>query len=619
MGRYNAAVITAQGLEYIAQAISGQITLTFSRMVISDYAYPEGTDLSALTSIQSVKMSVEPASVWVSGDTVGVRGLFSNTTVQTAYNINTVGVFATNGTTEILFSVSTAISPDEMPIYNGVAPSSFIFTVQETINEASTINITVTVAGVATAQDIADLQAGKQDTITGAASSVASANLTGGMALVSTAGGKIGVSSVTSAADIGNIAGLTGNVQTQLNNKQATITGAASTIAGSNLTANRVLVSSASGKVAASTVLPSELGQLSGVTGNVQTQLDALKRHVVTTAGTDLNDYLTTGVYYFNVSVTPTNIPAGVNGILIVYSMQAAETATNTCKQFWLRQGTPGDNSYQMWERSIGTATGDSWSEWVRYLTTSDTLAPGAASSILNNDLTASRALVSNGNGKVAVSSTTLQELGYVHGVTSPIQTQLNGKQNTITGAASVITTENLDPGYVLVSSPTVGKVIVSGVTSAELSRLSGVTGNVQTQINNSAVTIDTNNATGINGTSIPNATSSTGDTAAGSFTLAAGKWMITVAADWDDADILKEGHRCVWLTNTQNGGFSTAAVMGSSAVSAISSGFRTRHQFTCYVQPTTSTTYYIMVRQYTTNGGSVKCYTRYSTIKLHG
>lgn len=431
MGRYNTAVITAQGLEYIAQAISGQITLTFSRMVISDYEYPAGTDLSTLTSIQSVKMSVLPASVWVSGDTVGVRGLFSNTTVQTAYNINTVGVFATDGTTEILFSVSTAISPDEMPIYNGVASSSFIFTVQETINEASTLNVTVTAAGTATAQDIADLQAGKQDVITGAASSVTSANLTGGMALVTTAGGKIGVSSVTSAADIGNIAGLTGNVQTQLDGKQDTITGAASTIAESNLTANRVLISSASGKVAASTVLPSELARLSGVTGDIQTQLDALKRHVVTTAGTNLNDYLTTGVYYFNVSVTPTNIPAGVNGILIVYSMQAAETATNTCKQIWLRQGTPGDNSYQMWERSIGTATGDSWSEWVRYLTTSDTLASGAASTILNNDLTASRALIANGNGKVGVSSTTSTELGYVHGVTGPIQTQLNGKAPT--------------------------------------------------------------------------------------------------------------------------------------------------------------------------------------------
>lgn len=52
----------------------------------------------------------------------------------------------------------------------------------------------------------------------------------------------------------------------------------------------------------------------------------------------------------------------------------------------------------------------------------------GAATTIASNDLTASRALVSDTNGKVAVSDTTSTELGYVHGVTSAIQTQLNNR-----------------------------------------------------------------------------------------------------------------------------------------------------------------------------------------------
>lgn len=43
-------------------------------------------------------------------------------------------------------------------------------------------------------------------------------------------------------------------------------------------------------------------------------------------------------------------------------------------------------------------------------------------------DLTASRALTSNGSGRVAVSSVTSTELGYLSGVTSAIQTQLNSK-----------------------------------------------------------------------------------------------------------------------------------------------------------------------------------------------
>ena len=54
----------------------------------------------------------------------------------------------------------------------------------------------------------------------------------------------------------------------------------------------------------------------------------------------------------------------------------------------------------------------------------------GAASSVLSSNLTESRSVISNANGKLDVSSTTATELGYVHGVTSNIQTQLNGKAN---------------------------------------------------------------------------------------------------------------------------------------------------------------------------------------------
>jgi hypothetical protein len=53
----------------------------------------------------------------------------------------------------------------------------------------------------------------------------------------------------------------------------------------------------------------------------------------------------------------------------------------------------------------------------------------GGASSVVTTDLTASRALVSDGSGKIAASaSTTATEIGYVAGVTSAIQTQLNTK-----------------------------------------------------------------------------------------------------------------------------------------------------------------------------------------------
>ena len=57
--------------------------------------------------------------------------------------------------------------------------------------------------------------------------------------------------------------------------KQNNITGGASSITSVNLGANKALVSNASGKVAVSNVTSTELGYLSGVTSNIQEQIDS--------------------------------------------------------------------------------------------------------------------------------------------------------------------------------------------------------------------------------------------------------------------------------------------------------------------------------------------------------
>lgn len=61
----------------------------------------------------------------------------------------------------------------------------------------------------------------------------------------------------------------------QLNAKQDTITGAASTVVNTDLTASHVVIANASGKIAASPITTTELGYLDGVSSNIQTQLNA--------------------------------------------------------------------------------------------------------------------------------------------------------------------------------------------------------------------------------------------------------------------------------------------------------------------------------------------------------
>jgi hypothetical protein len=184
------------------------------------------------------------------------------------------------------------------------------------------------------------------------------------------------------------VSGVSSAIQTQINNKQATITGAATTIDDTDLTASRAVISNASGKVAVSAVSDTELGYVSGVTSAIQTQLG---------------------------------------------NKQATIT--------------------------------------------------GAATTIDDTDLTASRAVISNASGKVAVSTVTDTELGYVSGVTSAIQTQLGNKQATITGAATTIDSSNLTANRAVISNAS-GKVAVSAITSTELGYLDNVSSNIQTQIN---------------------------------------------------------------------------------------------------------------------------------------
>lgn len=77
-------------------------------------------------------------------------------------------------------------------------------------------------------------------------------------------------------------------MNTKLASKQATITGGATTIASSNLTANRALIANASGKVAVSPVTSTELGYLDGVTGSIQTQLNSKQKAVIASELTDI-------------------------------------------------------------------------------------------------------------------------------------------------------------------------------------------------------------------------------------------------------------------------------------------------------------------------------------------
>ncbi len=94
---------------------------------------------------------------------------------------------------------------------------------------------------------------------------------------------------------------------------------------------------------------------------------------------------------------------------------------------------------------------------------------------------------------KIANGTISNTEFQYLNGVTDNIQTQFSGKQDIITGAATTIDTENLTASRALVSDGS-GKVAVSSVTSTELGYVSGVTSAVQTQVDSKTAKLITTN-----------------------------------------------------------------------------------------------------------------------------
>jgi hypothetical protein len=224
------------------------------------------------------------------------------------------------------------------------------------------------------------------------------AALTASRALVSDGSGVISVSAATST-EVGYLSGVTSAIQTQLGAKQATITGAASTIVSSNLTANRATISNASGKMDVSAVTSTELGYLSGVTSTIQTQLDS--KFVA-----DITSVAEGDILYFN-GTEWINLARGTNGQALYSTATSIQWDTPTIN------GIPiGGSTGQVLAKQSGT---DFDADWETLVTASIT------------DITATAAELNILSG----ATLTTTELNYVSGVTSPIQPQIDGKQSS--------------------------------------------------------------------------------------------------------------------------------------------------------------------------------------------
>lgn len=107
------------------------------------------------------------------------------------------------------------------------------------------------------------------------------------------------------------------------------------------------------------------------------------------------------------------------------------------------------NSSNSLWENSNALSTKQ------------DTIT-GAATTVVSSNLTPSRVVVSNGGGKLDVAVTTTTEIGYVNGVTSNIQTQLDNKISS----SAIIQNNILAQALAGAASPTTRYHAVAGTIS---------------------------------------------------------------------------------------------------------------------------------------------------------
>ena len=105
-------------------------------------------------------------------------------------------------------------------------------------------------------------------------------------------------------------------------------------------------------------------------------------------------------------------------------------------------------------------------------LETKQDIITGAATTITDDNLIASRTLVSDASGKVVVSPVTSTELGYLDGVTSNVQTQLDKKLEK-----APVTSVNNKTGVVQLNASDVGALPDTTVIPSKTSQLDNDSG----------------------------------------------------------------------------------------------------------------------------------------------
>jgi hypothetical protein len=157
MAIFKDTTITDNGRALIASALGNNKQITFTRMVTSSKVYNDTTDVSKLINVDEIKQTVNLSRVSQEGTKVRLNAIFTNASVNSAYKIETIGLYGKiDSGNEILYSVTRATEADTMPATNGINLATVEIDLITEINNSNGVTMVINPSTLATLSTLQD-------------------------------------------------------------------------------------------------------------------------------------------------------------------------------------------------------------------------------------------------------------------------------------------------------------------------------------------------------------------------------------------------------------------------------------------------------------------------------
>ena len=134
MAEYNDMIITRQGRDLINRQIIGEKSLEITKLAVGTGMYTGEENLEELEELLCPLEDYEIRSAERREGAVEIKAVVTNRTFNEDTLLNEIGVYATDGNTEILYGIATAVCPMQLPAYNGNFEYSVDFSVYLTVD-----------------------------------------------------------------------------------------------------------------------------------------------------------------------------------------------------------------------------------------------------------------------------------------------------------------------------------------------------------------------------------------------------------------------------------------------------------------------------------------------------